>query len=705
MNRAQNLLRFFKPRSVAFVGGRAAQQYLRRCREYGFGGDLYYVNPRLGGELSAGLEGVTCVPTLADLPSPPDATFLAVSAELTLGYVAELAAMGAGGVVCYAAGFGEVGDEGRARQQALIDAAGDSLAVLGPNCYGFINAVDQVALWVGNPALKPVRRGVAIVSQSGALVETITMGSRSLPTAYAISAGNQAVLAVEDLVEAFLDMADVTAIALYIEALNDVDRFSRAALLALEQNIPIIAIKSGTSAVGKTIAIGHTGSLGGADKLYDALFERLGVVRASSVTELVETAKMLSVSGAPDGPRMAASAASGGDMAMIADAGEQLGLEFPPLSDAQYETIRALLPDFATVSNPLDYTLGGWGRPEVQRIMCEELARGDVDIMAHITEYPSSIEDGSEPDPFYAQCDYVIDALIAARQVTGKAVVGITQMPENMPDYARERLVANGVAPLLGLSDAMQAIAHGVWYGRQRQYILSQPPESRLLSGVSVSAADHTTLTEWQAKHTLAGLGIKVPPGALATLETVAQAADDIGYPVVIKAAGAVIAHKTEAGAVAVGLKSRAEVQQAAEDMARRLPEASRSFLVEAMVGSPVAELIVAIGRDEQFGAYLTIGSGGVLVELLQDSATLLLPATRDDIARAIAKLRVATLLEGHRGGPPGDVEALTDTIFALARFAETQGGALSELEINPLFVMARGSGVYAIDGLIVGVE
>ena len=139
--------------------------------------------------------------------------------------------------------------------------------------------------------------------------------------------------------------------------------------------------------------------------------------------------------------------------------------------------------------------------------------------------------------------------------------------------------------------------------------------------------------------------------------------------------------------------------------MARRLPEASRSFLVEAMVGSPVAELIVAIGRDEQFGAYLTIGSGGVLVELLQDSATLLLPATRDDIARAIAKLRVATLLEGHRGGPPGDVEALTDTIFALARFAETQGGALSELEINPLFVMAHGGGVYAIDGLIVGVE
>ncbi|MFP6743296.1 MAG: acetate--CoA ligase family protein [Alphaproteobacteria bacterium] len=705
MSRAQNFLRFFKPRTVAFVGGRSAQQYLRRCREFGFGGKLYYVNPRLDGAPPAGLEGVTCVPTLADLPSPPDATFLAVSAELTLGYVSELAAMGAGGVVCYAAGFGEVGDEGRLRQQALIDAAGDSLAVLGPNCYGFINAVDQVALWVGNPALKPVPKGVAIISQSGALVETITMGSRSLPTAYAISAGNQAVLAVEDLIEGFLHMAEVTAIALYIETLNDVDRFSRAALRALEQNVPIIAIKSGTSAVGKTIAIGHTGSLGGADKLYDALFERLCVVRASSVTELVETAKMLSIAGAPDGPRMAASAASGGDMAMIADAGENLGLEFPPLNDSQYDTIRALLPDFATVSNPLDYTLGGWGRPEVQRIMCEELAGGNVDIMAHITEYPSSIEDGSGPDPAYGECDYVIDALIAARHSSHKAVVGITQMPENMPDYARERLVANGVAPLLGLRDAMQAIAHGVWYGRQRQYILSQPAESRLLSGVSEPKADHTTLSEWQAKQTLAGLGIKLPSGTLATLETVARAADDIGYPVVIKAAGAVIAHKTEAGAVAVGLTSRDEVQQAAEGMARRLPEASNSFLVEAMVAGPVAALIVAIGRDAQFGAYLTIGSGGVLVELLQDSATLLLPVTRDDIARAIAKLRVATLLEGHRGGPPGDVEALTETMFALAQYAGNQGAALGELEINPLFVMASGGGVYAIDALIVAAE
>jgi acyl-CoA synthetase (NDP forming) len=705
MDRAQNLLRFFKPRTVAFVGGRSAQLYLRRCREFGFGGTLYYVNPKLDGETPAGLEGITCVQALGDLPSPPDATFLAVSAALSLGYVTELAAMGAGGVVCYAAGFGEVGDEGRKRQQALIDAAGDSLAVLGPNCYGFINAVDQVALWVGNPSLKPVAKGVAIISQSGALVETITMGSRSLPTAYAISAGNQAVLAVEDLIEAFLHMTEVTAIALYIEVLNDVDRFSRAALRALERQIPIIALKSGTSAVGKHIAIGHTGSLGGADKLYDALFERLGVVRVSSVTELVETAKMLSITGPPNGPRMAATNASGGDMAMIADAGEKLGLEFPPLNDAQYETIRALLPDFATVSNPLDYTLGGWGRPEVQRIMCEELAGGDVDIMAHMTEYPSSVDNDAEPDPAYGECDYVINALIAARHSSHKAVVGITQMSENMPDYARERLVANGVAPLLGFRDAMQAIAHGVWYGRQRQYIQSQPPESRLLSGVSQPKADHGTLSEWQAKQTLAAIGIAVPIGALATLETVAQVSDDMGYPVVIKAAGAVIAHKTEAGAVAVGLTSRDEVQGAAEDMARRLPEASNSFLVETMVGSPVAELIVAIGRDAQFGAYLTIGSGGVLVELLQDSATLLLPATRDDITRAIATLRVTALLEGYRGGPPGDMEALTETIFRLAQFADDQGVALSELEINPLFVMADGGGVYAIDALIVGTK
>ena len=709
MNRARNLLRFLKPRSVAFVGGRAAQHYLRNCREFGFGGELYYVNPKLDGEPPEDMAGVTCVASLADLSTPPDATFLAVSAELSLGYVAELATMGAGGVVCYAAGFAEVGDQGRQQQQALIDAAGDALAVLGPNCYGFLNAVDQVALWVGRPSLEPVPRGVAIVSQSGALAETITMGSRTLPTSFAISAGNQAVIAVEDLIEAFLEMPDVTAIALYIEALNDLQRFSRAALRALERQIPIIAIKSGTSSLGANVAIGHTGSLGGADKLYHTLFERLGIVRVETVTQLVETSKMLSISGVPAGSRMAATAASGGDMAMTADAGERLGIEFPPLDSAQYDTIRALLPDFATVANPLDYTLGGWGRPDVQRVICEELAGGNVDVMIHMLEYPTLDTDGSGFDPDYRTCDYVIDALIAARETSGKPVVAVSQMGENLPEHARDRLAANGVAPLQGHGDAMQAIAHGIWYGRQRKFILSQPPESRLLSAVEAvapdAAAGHDPHSEWQAKQMLAGIAIAVPPGALATADKVAEVSNDIGYPVVIKAAGAIIAHKTEAGAVAVGLENAAEVQQAADDMARRLPEAAGSFLVEKMIGGPVAELIVAVGRDPQFGAYLTLGSGGILVELAQDSATLLLPVTRDEIGRAIAGLRVAILLDGHRGRPPGDMDALIDTIFAVAQYAEDQGAALRELEINPLFVMARGDGVYAIDALIVGGE
>ena len=402
LRRRANLKRLLAPRHLAFIGGRNLAEPLRQARAFGFRGPIWVVNPKL-----ESIEGFACTRSITELPEAPDATFLAVPREPSIDLLSELAEIGAGGVIGYAAGFAELGSEGAELQRRLITAAGD-VALVGPNCYGILNALDGVALWPSGHGLARVERGAAIVAQSGNVSLNVTMNLRSVPFAHVISMGNQACLGLADYMAVLAEDPRVTAIALYIEGITDIAAFADAAIVALERNVPIVALKAGASELGSRLAVTHTSSLAGDDALYDALFDRLGIARARSLAELLEMLKLLSVTSPPRGRRLAVFTCSGGNSLMVADTAASLEIDLPQPSAAAHDMLRRLLPDFATIANPLDYNTSLWGhRQELVRCFSTLLA-DPFDAAMLVVDYPHEGIAGR------AECDISADALIQA---------------------------------------------------------------------------------------------------------------------------------------------------------------------------------------------------------------------------------------------------------------------------------------------------
>ncbi|HEX6705606.1 MAG TPA: acetate--CoA ligase family protein [Albitalea sp.] len=679
MSRRANLQRLLAPRHVAVFGGRPAAEVVRQCRRVGFEGEIWPVHPR-----HDSVEGLRCWRSVADLPAPPDASFIALPREASIEVVAALAQRGAGGAVCHASGFAEVGGEGVALQARLVQAAGE-MALIGPNCYGVLNCLDGAALWPDQHGGRRVARGVAIVAQSGDIAINLTMQRRALPIACVVSMGNQAGTRLADVVDGLLDDSRITAIGLHIEGLGDVGAFSRVALRALEQGVGLVAMKCGSSSVGAQIALSHTSSLAGADALCDALLRRLGVARVHEPAALVETLKLLHVHDALAGPRIATASCSGGQATLAADLAEARALRMPPLPEGPRTRLQSLLGDKVNVTNPLDYHTYIWGDLAAQAACFAALMESRFDLHCLLLDLPR--DDRCDPAGWHT----ALDAFAQAGRRTGAATAVVSSLPEGLPEAAALRLLEAGVAPMHGLAHAMEAVAASAAIGAARAR------RDRLLPVESPLPAEGEArlLDEWTSKQALAAFGVPVPRGESAVLAEAVDCADAIGYPVVVKAVSADIAHKTEAGAVHLNLKSADEVRNAV----RRLGGLSDRVLVEAMQADVVAEVIVGVQRDPQFGLALTVGAGGVLVELLQDAATLLLPVTRDDIRAALRALRIWPLLEGHRGRPGGDMEALLDAIEAIASFARHHADRLRELDVNPLLVLPRG--VVAVDALI----
>ncbi|TMV09061.1 acetate--CoA ligase family protein [Ruegeria sediminis] len=673
----ENFQRLLTPRHIAFIGGRDAAIAIREARRRGFAGQMWAVNPKRDR-----LEGVPCVPTIADLPEAPDAAYLAIAAGAVTEALAQLSAMGAGGVVCFSAGFKETGDA--AAEQALIEAAGD-LALVGPNCYGLINYVGNSALWSFEHGGWSPGYGAAIVTQSGMFSSDITMSQRSLPMAYMVSAGNQAVLGLEDYLDAFATDPAVRAIGLHIEGLQDVARFERAALRALERGLPVVALKSGRSRIGAALTISHTGSLSGANELYEALFDRCGVISVTNPSQFLETLKLLCVTGAPRGARVAGFTCSGGGATMLADHAEKIGLSFPAIEGADRAGLKALLPEIATVSNPLDYTTPIWGQPEhTYPVFSRTLEAVAPDFTVLVQDYPAA---GLDDSKVY----YLNDAEAFARAATERQVPAaiLATIPENMDPDTRRMLIEQGVAPMQGIHETLNAIRDAACWNAARARILTSPP-APLIPPHAPAAL--TGQTEDVGKDWLRRAGVPVPEGRVVPAREVGSAAGEIGFPVALKMMSRRLAHKTEAGAVALNIRDQAGLKAAIVQMndavaAYDAEAISDCFLVETMSPPPLAELILTLRRDAQFGHALVLGSGGVLVELLGDAVTLLLPCSDADVRRALEGLRSAALLRGYRGRPAADLARIARDIHALTQAYLADCAEIAEIEINPLFI------------------
>ncbi|MGA2776996.1 MAG: acetate--CoA ligase family protein [Steroidobacteraceae bacterium] len=680
-----DIRRLIAPRSIALIGAGAWTDAVAAGSEaIGFRGTVWRVHPT-----RPSTPTTTYYRTVEELPGTPDAVFLAVPNSEAPAVASSLARRGAGGFVCFSAGFSETGtDSGLQLTHELIAGAG-ALPYFGPNCYGFVNFFDRAALWPDQVVGTARERGVAVICQSGTIALTLMFNDRSLPIGYLFTVGNQTCVAVEDLIEMLCDDPRVTAFGLYLEGIKDPAKFAEAAAHARRAGKPIAVVKSGRTAAAARTAHSHTGALAGADAVFESFCRQAGLARCDTLSTLVETLKVFHAGGTLAGNKVLVMGASGGDMAMTADVARSLDLEFAAIPSSETAVLRELLTSRVTVANPFDiHTYLWFDPPALGRVFATVLHAG-FDAVGFMLDCPP---DGKSDT---AAFDAVIDVFIdAARGAPARAAL-IASLPETLGARIREHCLSGGVVPLQGQREALEALAFAGAVGKT--WARAQDPQLLLPAAGAAGAGRIRTLAEDEAKAALARFGTPTARGSSGSAQAAVAAAESLGFPVVIKAIGAHLEHKTEVGGVVLNVKTAADAQAAVA----RLAGLSDTLLVEPMITDGVAEILVGVIVDPQFGLVLVVGAGGVLTELLADSVSLLPPWTKESIEAALASLKVARLLAGFRGKPPGDVAALVEAVLAVARYAEAHCDCLSELDVNPIIVRPLGKGVVAVDALI----
>jgi len=689
-----NISRLMNPRSVAVIGASGdAQKTSGRpiafLRKHGFEGRLYPVNPRY-----TEIDGLTCYPSIAALPEVPDAAIILLGPERANQAVAELAAMGTPAAIVLAGGYGEAGEAGIARQEALQRARGN-MRILGPNTIGLINltqgitlsasgALDQEALRAGN---------IAVISQSGGILGSLLSRGAAAGIGFSklVATSNEVDLDVADFVDYLVDDDATEVIALYLEGLRDTEKFSRAALKARAAGKPIVVFKVGRSEAGARSAASHTGALAGADALYDVYFKQLGIVRAQTFADLLDLPFALASRRTMAGNRVAILTSTGGAGTLIADALGSNGFDTPPPGEATAARLRDLdLGDQAVLDrNPIDLTLAGLQPQIMQEAMRILLESADYDAVISVV--------GSSG---VARPTLMADAIRDSQRDSSKPVIAYVS------PYAPQALLRinsnQGVA-----FTAPEACASALLALKAKACIVQDTPRAQSsrqhMSAEDVAQLPGGTLDEQQSKALFTRFGVPVTrEQAVADAGEAIEAARALGPKVVLKVLSERITHKTEVGGVALGL-SEHRIGQALEDMRSVVTEKAgfvpERFLIQEMV-SGGHELILGFHRDPQLGPALLLGMGGISAELLRDTSMRLLPITRNDADAMLRELKTFALLDGYRGAPKADINALVECILAFADMATTLGTKLQEAEINPLRVFAEGQGVRAVDGL-----
>ncbi|TMV05539.1 acetate--CoA ligase family protein [Ruegeria sediminis] len=656
-------------RSLAVIGGGAwCAEVIRQVRKLGFTGPVWPVHPR-----AQEIAGERVYATIEDLPDAPDAGFVGINRRATVEAVAALSRAGAGGAVCFASGFTEARAEdadGADLQAQLVAAAGD-MPILGPNCYGFVNALDQVAIWPDQHGMRPVESGVAILTQSSNIAINMTMQRRALPLAFMLTCGNQAQTHQAEIAMALLEDPRITAVGVHIEGFGDLRKWEALAARARARDVPIVALKMGRSEQAQAATISHTASLAGGDAGAQAFLDRLGIARLGDVPSFLETLKLLHVAGRLEGNGLGMISCSGGEASLAADMAMGRDLRFPPLTAVQRGDLRAALGPMVALANPLDYHTYIWRDTAAMTRAWKGMTGSHVALTLSIVDYPHT-------DATDWEC--ATQAALNCAQESGRPFAVVATLPELMPDVVARQLIAGGVIPFAGLHEALAA-------AEAAARPLPAPADPVLLPG---NGEADTTLTEAEAKEALAEFGVKVPRSVTVRANQAETAVRHLTGPFAVKGVG--LAHKSEHGAVLLDVSAR-DIGEAARQVG------TEEVLIEEMATGGVAELLVGVTRDPAHGFVLTLGAGGVLTEILRDTVSLLIPSDRDAMRAALGKLACAPLLSGYRGKPGADIEAVLDAAEAVQAYVIANAGTISEVEINPLICTAGGA--VAVDALI----
>ena len=687
--------RLLKPRSVAVIGASAdptktAGRPVAYLKKLGFSGDIFPINPKV-----EQVDGLKCYPDIASLPSVPDVGIVLLGAERAHLAVRDLANLGCAAAIVLASGYTETGEEGAARQQQLIEAAG-SMRILGPNTIGLVNLTDNIML-SATGALEmdhfPVGN-IGVVSQSGGIMGSLLSraAARGIGLSKLISTSNEVDLELADFIDHLADDPATKVIALYIETVRNPEKFRAACLKAAQAGKPVVAFKIGRSEAGARAAVSHTGAMAGADKMYDALFKQVGVIRAQTFSDLLDIPAALSTGRQLRGNRIAILTSTGGAGTLVSDDLGIANFDTPAPDDATAIALRALNSGTEAVldRNPIDVTLAGL-RPDLLRGAINSLLASPTYDALVIVVGSSSLAKPELMAGAIQECLPNSDKPVFAYVSPHAPAVGKLLTETGVPAYAAAESITAAFAAMRHTSEFKP---------------VSSGPNTQVTK--SLAELPRGSLDEAQAKKLFAQFGI--PCAAERTIQTSDQAqaaAVELGGRVVLKILSSEITHKSDVGGVAVGVTPETisdRIATMTSDVKAKTGKLPEGFLVQEMVTGGT-ELILGLHRDS-LGTAILLGMGGVTAELFKDTTMRLLPAKggllREEALSMAQELKTWPLLDGFRGRPKADVDALVDAVVAFSQMASQLGEHLIEAEINPIFVMQKGKGVKAADGVAV---
>ncbi len=688
--------RLLRPRSVAVVGasdvatsvGGAPLVLLER---FGFTGEVYPVSPS-----RASIGARACLRSIDELPEGVDAAILAIPRASVPGALEALSRRGVGGAVVFSSGYAETGPEGAADQRALADFAREhGLAVAGPNCLGLVNFVERVPLTFGDasPNRRVRPRGLAVVAQSGAMTLALTYAAmaKDVTVTYAVSTGNEAVIGIEDYLDALVDDDATVVVAMLVEQIRRPAAFLAAARRARERGVDVLVVHLGRGERAQAASVTHTGALAGDYAVTRAVLSAEGVVVLESIDELIDLADVVTKCPAPSGLGVGLLTDSGAMKTFSLDYGDARGLSLATLGEGATRALAAELPPFAVAENPVDITASGLNDPSLYARATSVLLGAPEVAGVVLAVMPGSPLQGAQ------QIGALVPVIAGATKPVLYAIMG-GDCP--LPEENVLAIFDADVALFRSPERALVALGHLVDLGEARRARAAREP---LLPGATLGVGEGEALSEHAAKALLAGIGIAVPAGRLVNdVAGARDAAASLGYPVVLKVSSSDIVHKSAAGGVAVVEEPRALAAAFDGLLARvrvSVPRARvEGVLVEEAVTGGV-EAIVSVRRDPSWGVVAVVGSGGTAVESVRDVAVVSAAAGRAEIRGALKGLHLSRALVG--GAVALDVEALVTTVALLSRTLEASD-ELDEIELNPVLVREEGRGVVALDAVIV---
>lgn len=695
-----NLNKLLKPTSVAVIGA---------SEKEGFGGDVcrnilsyvedrshvYFIHPKRDSVF-----GVPCYKSISDVPENVDLMVICTSQKTVIPLLQEGAKKGVGGAVVFASGYGEVGTaEGKQNEAELIAAAKElDIAVMGPNCAGFVNYIDNVQAFAFISAKRDRKGSVGVVSQSGQLCLSM-MDDPGMRFSYNISAGNGKIVQMEDYMDFLVDDEDTKVVSIYIEGVKNADKFAAVLKKAAEKRKPVVILKAGRSAKGGAIAASHTGSLSGSDASFDAVLKKFGAIRVDDLEELIAMSLMLStMKRMPEKATFASMNLSGGETGICADVGSLNGIEYPDFTEETLKKLKEQLPSYASPNNPLDMTASLSYDADLYAGALRTVM-DDPNIGMVLIGYTLLLEIA---DPCI---HYMYKGIEKVVQEKGGNCKPIAMIPfaENTrnPEY-QEKLFQIGVPVLPPPVYAFKLLRH------LADFIAYEPETKTLELAVGHPKSEETqALSEHESKQELKVYGVPVPDEVIVTSkEEAAQFAKDHPGPLVMKIESADILHKSDVGGVKLNVCGPEAAEKAYEEIMESVtakrPDAHINGILTVPMLDAGVEIIIGVNNDPQFGPMIMVGMGGVFVEVFKDVALYPAPLKEEEALEMLKSLKSFKLLNGYRGTEKCDIKALCQTIVAISNYAQANKDVLKELDINPLFVYPEGKGVGVADALIV---